>query len=274
MITSSYNEFLPIEKLNNISMQESEKYQSAYPFSHGVYDNVFSENLLDQVIEEFEEGEKRWKTFDSKYEKKQQMNRDLSLGSITRMFIHNLNSAPFLEFLEKLTGIEGLIPDPYLHGAGLHKIESGGKLGVHVDFNGHKRMNVYRRLNVLIYLNKNWEKDWGGDFELWDAETMTRQKSVSPIFNRMAIFSTSSTSFHGHPEPLNCPQDRRRISLALYYYTANDPGEQKKELHSTLFLTKSGKAEQIYKQNGRLQRVKAMFSNWRTGSRHVVPRLK
>lgn len=246
---SSIADYLPLDTLDAIAEQESENYKNAQPFSHGVYDNIFSQELLDLVLEEFNKGKKYWREFDSPYEKKFQMNSDISMGPATRTLVYHLNSAPFLNFLEKLTGISGLIPDPYLHGAGLHKIPPGGKLGVHVDFNGHKRMNVYRRINVLIYLNKDWDIAWGGDFQLWCAKDKKCKKSVPPLFNRMAIFSTTNTSFHGHPEPLQCPKDRERVSLAMYYYTANDRGNQNKKLHSTLFLNKEGKIDELGKKN-------------------------
>ena len=256
MFSLNHNQLLPTEKLEKIADDQALAYQQASPFAHGVYDDVFDISLLDKVIEEFEEGEKEWKEFDTKYEKKFQMNKDINLQPVTRAFIHNLNSEPFLSFLEKLTGIDGLIPDPYLEGAGLHKIPRGGKLGVHVDFNGHNKMNVYRRLNVLIYLNKDWKEEYGGYFELWDEQQGSCQKKLLPLFNRMAIFSTTSTSFHGHPEPLACPEDRNRISLALYYYTAKDHGDQVEVLHSTQFLDPDGKREELSYSPSLSRRVK------------------
>ncbi|WP_237060365.1 2OG-Fe(II) oxygenase [Microbulbifer sediminum] len=253
----TYRDYLPSERLKALVQENAEAYRNARPFAHGVYDGVFSPELLDAVLDEFERGKKYWREFNSKYEKKLQMSSDLSMGPVTRNLIHTLNSAPFLEFLEQLTGIQGLIPDPYLHGAGLHKIPRGGKLGVHVDFNGHRRMNVYRRINVLIYLNKDWQEDWGGDFELWCAKEKACKKSIPPLFNRMAIFSTTSKSYHGHPHPLNCPEDRHRVSLALYYYTAGDRGEQKKALHSTIFLRPDGREEELSGQpRGLVARVR------------------
>ncbi|MFT3928828.1 MAG: 2OG-Fe(II) oxygenase [Spongiibacteraceae bacterium] len=245
MYALNHNQMLPLAKLKEIADAEATNYQRAFPFAHGVFDNLFSEELLDKVIEEFEVGEKQWREFESKYEKKLQMNHDVNLQPVTRAFIHNLNSEPFLSFLEKLTGIEGLIPDPYLEGAGLHKIPRGGKLGVHVDFNEHRKMNLYRRLNVIIYLNKDWREEYGGHFELWSENKNQCEKKLLPIFNRMAIFNTTATSFHGHPEPLTCPEDRSRISLALYYYTARERGEQQAKSHSTQFLTTAGKREEL-----------------------------
>ncbi|TVZ41330.1 Rps23 Pro-64 3,4-dihydroxylase Tpa1-like proline 4-hydroxylase [Alteromonadaceae bacterium 2753L.S.0a.02] len=245
MLAFNHNEFLPVEKLTALAETEAENYINASPFAHGVYDNVFSDEILDAVIAEFNEGQKTWKEYESKYEKKLQMNADINLLPVTRALVHNLNSEPFLRFLEKLTGIKGLIPDPYLVGGGLHKIPRGGKLGIHVDFNENSVMKVYRRLNILIYLNKDWKEEYGGHFELWDANKNACMKKILPVFNRMAIFSTTNTSFHGHPEPLTCPEDRERISLALYYYTAGERGNQAISNHSTQFLTEDGGREEL-----------------------------
>ncbi|TGD75107.1 2OG-Fe(II) oxygenase [Mangrovimicrobium sediminis] len=247
MAAFDYNTMLPVEKLKTLAEREADNYQGALPFAHGCFDGIFDDAVLDAIIEEFEQSDRDWHEFSSKYEKKFQMNRDANLRPVTRAFIHNLNSEPFLQFLETLTGVKNLIPDPYLVGGGLHKIPRGGRLGVHVDFNKHQKMNVFRRLNVLIYLNRDWQEEYGGYFELWDEHRQSAQVKLLPIFNRMAIFTTTATSFHGHPEPLTCPEDRHRISLALYYYTANDRGDQKAAAHSTVFLTRDGRREELGK---------------------------
>jgi Rps23 Pro-64 3,4-dihydroxylase Tpa1-like proline 4-hydroxylase len=128
-----------------------------------------------------------------------------------------------LGFLEKLTGIPHLVPDPYLEGGGFHSIGRGGFLKIHADFNWHHRLHLHRRLNVLLYLNVNWEDGWGGALELWDSKVKSCVTRISPIFNTMAIFSTTDSSFHGHPDPLQCPHNVRRNSIALYYYTSERP---------------------------------------------------
>jgi hypothetical protein len=246
---------LPYEKLSILGKENNEKYLNAEPFAHAYFDDIFDSKILDVVIQEFE-GSKPWREFDTKYEKKLQMIDDTQMGPVTRSLIYHLNSAPFLSFLEDLTGIEGLIPDPYLSGGGLHQIPRGGKLGIHVDFNQYKKLNAYRRINVLVYLNKDWEEDYGGHLELWKDKQGSRKKKLLPIFNRMAIFSTVSNSFHGHPEPLNCPPDKFRRSLALYYYTAGDKGGQRAEGHSTIFITEKGKEDELGKVTflGRIKR--------------------
>jgi len=254
-------ELLPNDKLSQIASQQSAAYQSASPFAHGVYDDVFSEQVLDAIVGEFDLIDSDWREFDSKYELKKQMNQDDQLGEVARSFIHRLNSEPFLRFLENLTGISGLISDPYLEGGGLHRIQRNGKLGIHVDFNKHSVMKVYRRINVLVYLNRDWKDEWGGHFELWENDRDGAVKRVLPIFNRMAIFNTTSTSFHGHPEPLNCPDDVSRKSIALYYYTADDCGVQSKDAHSTLFLNKQGETEEIVAHQSLLSRIKKKFKS-------------
>jgi Rps23 Pro-64 3,4-dihydroxylase Tpa1-like proline 4-hydroxylase len=256
MGNSDLSKYLPLEKLDLLAKENREGYRIAAPFAHAVFDNVFDESILDAVIEEFHQVDQGWHEFESKYEKKLQMNKYVNLPPTTRAFIDTLNSEPFLRFLESLTGIQGLISDPYLQGGGLHKIERGGKLGIHVDFNQHELMRVFRRLNVIIYLNRNWEESYGGHFELWDENKNGCVKKVLPIFNRMAIFNTTSTSFHGHPNPLECPEDRCRLSLALYYYTAQDAGEQQKKAHSTVFLDENGRREELTNNKSLMSKIK------------------
>src|SRR5206468_2179145 len=98
------------------------------------------------------------------------------------------------------TGIPGLMPDPYFEGGGLHETKRGGHLGIHADFNIHSQLKVERRLNLLIYLNENWDKTFGGELELWNKDMKECAVRVAPIFGRAVIFNTDLDSFHGHPE--------------------------------------------------------------------------
>ena len=157
------------------------------------------------------------------------------MGDNTRALLYYLNSSTFITFVEKLTSIEGLIPDPHFAGGGLHRIQKGGLLKLHVDFNKHSRLNLDRRLNILIYLNKDWKEEYGGYLELWDKDMTRCEKKILPIFNRCVIFSTNDFSYHGHPDPLNCPEDRSRQSLALYYYSNGRPAHEVSQQHSTIF---------------------------------------
>jgi hypothetical protein len=134
-----------------------------------------------------------------------------------------------------LTGIQGLVPDPHLWGGGLHQILPGGKLAVHADFNKYPHFKLDRRLNVLVYLNRDWQEQWGGQLELWNRDMTRCEQRILPLFNRMVCFSTTDSSFHGHPDPLRCPADRTRRSLALYYYSNGRPAEEIGRPHTTLF---------------------------------------
>ena len=204
-------------------------------------DDFLPEQVLDDVLAEFPSPHGAdWFTFDSPLERKLATKDDSLMGPATRHLLAELNSSAFIEFLERLTGIDGLVPDPHFVGGGLHQIERGGHLKVHADFNRHPRTDLERRLNVLIYLNRDWKDEYGGAFELWN-EDMTRcETKVMPYFNRCVVFSTTSTSFHGHPEPLSCPEDRTRKSLALYYYSKDRPAEERGSVHNTLFKARPG----------------------------------
>jgi Rps23 Pro-64 3,4-dihydroxylase Tpa1-like proline 4-hydroxylase len=241
---SLYNDILPVEKLYRLAEEQHDNYRNAQPHAHGIFDDVFDPSILKNILNEFD-SKQEWREFDTKYEKKLQLNKDDSLGPNARALIHNLNSGSFLTFLEKLTGIESLIADPYLAGGGLHKIEPGGKLGIHTDFNRNDHLKLHRRINVLVYLNEDWEDAYGGHFELWSDPSGAQKTKILPIFNRMAIFNTTGKSFHGHPEPLTCPPDRVRKSLALYYYTVEKDELQSKGTHSTVFVDEKGRMDEI-----------------------------
>jgi Rps23 Pro-64 3,4-dihydroxylase Tpa1-like proline 4-hydroxylase len=147
------------------------------------------------------------------------------MGDATRHLLAEFNSAAFIDFLQELTGIGGLVPDPHFEGGGMHQIVRGGHLDVHVDFNRHPVTGLDRRLNVLLYLNRGWDAEWGGELQLWSQNMKRCEQRIVPVFNRLVVFSTTERSFHGHPEPLSCPEDRSRRSLALYYYSKGRPEE-------------------------------------------------
>lgn len=202
------------------------RYAAAAPFPHIVLDGRLPEKLLYAVSAEINEStvEPEGDFYGSF--KKRRISDVLKMPPHTRRLIEDLNSAPFLEFLETLTGIEGLIPDPYLEGGGIHQIGPGGFLKVHTDFNWHRRLGLHRRINLLIYLNENWEDEWNGQLELWDEAVEKCEARISPTFNRMVVFSTTDRSYHGHPDPLGCPEHVRRNSVAMYYYSASRPEDE------------------------------------------------
>ena len=223
--------------LGQILKREGLHYKTADPFPHTVVDDFLDAGLLRHVTAEFAAMDRSdWRKSNNANERKLSKEDPRTFGPFTTKVISALNSGPFLEFLERLTGINGLIADPYLRGGGLHEIEAGGKLGVHADFNLYERLKVYRRLNLLVYLNSDWQDAWGGELELWTSDGKTKVKGVAPVFNRAVIFDTSNKSYHGHPHPLGCPEGESRKSIALYYYTTDYPYQEDLAPHSTLFV--------------------------------------
>lgn len=211
-------------------------YAAADPFPHAVFDDFVPPELLDAVLAEFD-ASMSFATirFDDPKSLKLATKGDEGLQPTLRAVLQEFGSPAFLGFLESLTGISGVIPDPYLEGAGLHQIPRGGFLKIHADFNRHPKLNVERRLNLLLYLNRNWQEEYGGHLELWD-KTMTRcVHRILPVFNRCVIFNTTDDAFHGHPEPLTCPDGVSRKSIALYYYTCGCAAREAVPSHTTLF---------------------------------------
>ena len=209
-------------------------FRSAEPFPNVVIDNAVSHRCLTAVLKSFPDTTEMSTQFAGRHEVKSAENEWSRISEAARSLLAQLNSAAFIDALEELSGIQGLIADTRLIGGGLHQIGQGGKLDVHADFNYFEATRLHRRLNVLLYLNRDWRSEWGGQLELWTHDLAFCQRSIEPEFNRMVIFATTSTSFHGHPKPLTCPSNVTRKSLALYYYTAY-PGPDAQAAHSTLF---------------------------------------
>jgi len=161
-----------------------------------------------------------WINYKHYNENKRGLNKLDLLPATIKSTINELNSPEFLEFLSKLTGIKDLQKDDGLEGGGIHQSTRGGYLNIHADFTVHPHhRNWQRRVNVLVYLNKEWEEAWGGKLELWDKQMKACEAAVLPVFNRCVIFNTDADSYHGHPEPMTCPEGVFRRSIALYYYT-------------------------------------------------------
>lgn len=232
---------LKTDYLNNLAIKYRDAYSQAHPFPHIVIDDFLPTFILDNILKEFPKVDSvDWQKFENTAEKKLASKHELQMGEATRLLLYQLNSSIFIDFLESLTGINGIIPDPYFVGGGLHQIERGGYLKMHVDFNRHNKLRLDRRLNFLLYLNKDWKEEYGGYLELWNTDMTRCEKKILPIFNRFVLFNTTDFSYHGHPEPLTCPEGQTRKSLALYYYTNGRPSEEISNPHSTVFRTRPG----------------------------------
>jgi Rps23 Pro-64 3,4-dihydroxylase Tpa1-like proline 4-hydroxylase len=230
-------------------------YAKADPFPHVVIDDFLPAAVAQELVEAFPQPDPAWQNYDNVREKKFALADVAAMPVPIRHVMQQLNDQVFVEFLEQLTGIKGLVADPTLYGGGLHQITAGGMLKIHADFNLHPTLHLQRRLNALLYLNDSWDESWGGQLELWDTKMHTMRRQVFPVANRLVIFSTRSDSFHGHPDPLMTPEGRFRRSMAWYYYTA--PEEDMREAHSTLFQSRPGENLPITKSSGRTMKSRA-----------------
>ena len=258
--TANFKEsFLPLKKMRLLLPEARKNYAQAKPFPHIYFDDFFDNNAVERLLEEFPgENDIDWIKYYDGHQKKLANENEQNIGLFSRHFLYSLNSSLFLKFLEELTGITSLISAPSFRGGGLHSIFRGGKLGVHADFNKHEQYGLDRRLNLLLYLNKDWREEYGGHIELWDREMKECVRSYLPKFNRVVIFTTTSASFHGHPEPLSCPEHMNRKSMALYYYTNGIPEEEREGCHSTVFKLRPNE-----KVEGKLMlKTKKAFRRW------------
>lgn len=250
---------LELKTARDFGEKLSINYCSAEPFPHIVIDNFLPISLIDEIYNLFPSH----KINDDVY-------HDIGYGGMhkrqilpesceqkVRSIFHFFNSAPILQFLEGLTNIEALIGDPYFDGAGFHEITRGGKLGIHADFRINKRLHLNRRINMLIYLNKDWDLDFGGNLELWDKGMNSKIESVAPIFNRCVIFNTDSDAYHGHPDPLNVPDGITRKSIALYYYTSSKKLYEDSPAYSTMYAARPNDSLGI-----KLETAKLNFLNY------------
>lgn len=235
----------------NIKLAEqlSFNYKNSLPFPHIVIDNFLERKIAEIAHNELSKLEV-WDYDPTDYSKLAQENKffmpspnyevDLEImrkDSVTAFqILQFLNSDITLRFLEKLTGIENLIPDPTFTGGGYHKIKKGGKLAIHADYNIHPHTKLHRRINLLVYLNPNWVEEWGGNLELWNKTLTEKTHEIAPMFNRAVIFNITDDAYHGHPEPLKCPDNEARYSMALYYFTEDRPEEEKNSEHSALWF--------------------------------------
>lgn len=213
-------------------------FETATPFPHIVIDEFLEPDFAAEVAASFPSFEEaRQKGFEFNFvreRRKIQVSDSAHFPAPVARLNEALASRSFLEDIEYITSIPNLLPDPALGGGGMHVTGSGGRLDVHVDFNFNEELNVHRRLNILIYLNPDWNPAWGGQVELWDPKVRTCHKSVVPQLNRCVLFQTSEISFHG-VQPVSPDAHAPRQSFAAYYYTKDAPPAWDGEHHSTIF---------------------------------------
>jgi len=222
--TMNYESIFPYSKWQPQLSALRKRYETAQPYPHIVLENFLEQEALEKGLAQFpgvKSGE--WIQYLHVNERKFGKNDLASLPPALKSIIETLNSDSFVQFLSELTGIQGLFADRALEGGGLHQSQAGGFLNIHADFTVHPHHRDWqRRVNVLVYLNKNWQDSYKGHLELWDRKMEHCIEKVAPIFNRCVIFNTDADAFHGHPDKLQCPEGETRKSIALYYFTKEE----------------------------------------------------
>jgi len=242
--------------LSDRLLSEKEKL-SSQPFKHLYIDNFLPMELSNNILNHFPSVDNNWNfsndsEIEIKYRTKWECEFDIPDHIIN--FVRILNSSLFLKSLSNVFKIPKIIPDPYFTGGGLNVTKRNGLLDVHVDGNYHDATGLHRRLNVIYFLNPNWQPEWKGEFGLYDNNGEHCLKKIEPINNRLVIFDTHDKSFHGYPDPILFPINDPRKSLILYYYTADrrDIGNDVyQDPHSALWKKKN-----FHDKKGNLKRDK------------------
>ena len=217
--------------------RKAPQFQANRPFPHIVIDNFLMPEVASALYEAFpDHQEDFWNVYANPLENKLACNDWSVMPEPISEALRALNRPEFCSELTALTGIEGLVGDDGLHGGGMHCIKTGGKLDVHIDYRLHPNLGLERRLNLIVYLNKDWKSAYGGELELWSEDMSRCEQRIAPRFNRAVIFATDDISYHGHPEPLRCPPETSRKSIALYYLTP--PRDGATERYRALFVAR------------------------------------
>jgi Rps23 Pro-64 3,4-dihydroxylase Tpa1-like proline 4-hydroxylase len=215
---------LDLDRLEQDIERLRTEYQTASPYPHIVIDDFLEPTAAKSAMSEFPPLDPdQWTNYLHVNERKFSNTDPGTWGPVLQQVLDELNSPRFVQFVGELLGVDNLIADPSLEGGGLHQSTAGGFLNIHADYTVHPHNRKWlRRANIILYLNDDWQSEYGGALELWSADMKKCVESVYPVANRAVIFTTDATSFHGHPVPMRCPEGVARRSLALYYFTVEE----------------------------------------------------
>ncbi len=218
------------------------RFLEAKPFRHAVIENFFDPEFAERLLDEFPTFDKKMARGESGEVGGKAVNTKIAaIGPAYDELYSLLSSAPFLEYVSRLSGVENLILDPAMYGGGTHENLHGQDLDPHVDFNYDQSNQLHRRLNLIVYLNKGWQHEWGGAIEVHSNPRNPDENRIQawdPIFNRAILFETNEYSWHGFPQ-IELPEERRtlsRKSISIYLYTKQRPAEEIAPTHSTFYV--------------------------------------
>jgi hypothetical protein len=231
--------FFDRKQLKTLALSQREAYGAARPYAHAVFDDFIGESAARELARCFPGPEH------PAWLRRDYAEQSARLGQLQRVgfegvdaalrhLLAELSAMAFLDFLGTLTGVGGLIPDPHFRGAGLSLTLPGGHLALHADFNRDRTRHLERKVTVLYYLGADWQPEWGGALELWNEARTEREAAYLPLLDRLIVMAHGDTFWHGHPEPLACPEGRFRASVAAYYYVAT-PSPDEADSHGAIW---------------------------------------
>lgn len=217
------------EWYNQPETELTDVFLNANPFEHIIIPNFLNEDYANKILEKFPNNYESWHQYCNPLEVKFALDDITKMDEDINLFFYLLSTDAMINKISKITDISGLTYDEYLHGAGLHVQPRHGRLNMHLDYEKHPFSGLQRRLNVILYLNKDWKPEWNGATELWNNDMSECIKKSDVIFNTAIIFKTNEISWHGVPEIIQCPKDVYRKTLAYYYMSPlNNPSTENK----------------------------------------------
>lgn len=216
--------------INNIENVKNEFNNNTNPFNYVKIENFLNQDYIDIVEKNFPMNLDKWHKYSNPIEVKYANDNINSFHKSIKDVFYILSSEELISIFRNITNIDNLEYDPYLHGAGLHAHPKYGRLNLHLDYEKHPILeNKERRLNIILFLSKNWKKEWNGDNQLWDRNVEKCITKTYPIYNTAIIFKTNNESWHGMPDKVLCPENVFRKSLAYYYISplTNKPSTSK-----------------------------------------------
>jgi Rps23 Pro-64 3,4-dihydroxylase Tpa1-like proline 4-hydroxylase len=202
--------------VNNIDFLNDE-FKKSQPFENVVINNFLNEEYAEQIYNMFPSSYDNWYKYENPLEVKYAYDDINNLNEHIKNYFYYLSSYEIISLFKKITGIHDLEYDEYLHGAGLHCHPRNGRLNIHLDYEKHPHSGKERRLNIILFLSKDWKEEWNGANELWNKDLTKCIKKTNVAFNRAIIFKTNDISWHGIPDKIMCPENTFRKSLAYYY---------------------------------------------------------
>ena len=191
------------------------------PVPYTIIDNFFPEELFKTLSFEVDFlQESDWTVFsnDASYRKEC---RNFSSTPRIQSMAYSFQGSAFLKWIEQVTGLDKLVADPHYRGGGITRVSRGDSLGLHNDFNWNEQIRLTRRANLILYMNAEWQTEWGGELELWDFDRTECLVKIEPKPNRLAIWNYDERLIHGAPHPLNCPEHIARQNFIQFYYSSN-----------------------------------------------------